>query len=58
VGLNLLASEWSSLGPSLELLLLAVLVASAIAPITTYPMQKKSHPPRDARILGQLRIQP
>ena len=37
VGLNHLATELGSLGPSLELLLVAVLVASAIAPIATYP---------------------
>jgi hypothetical protein len=57
VGLNLLATELGSLGPSLELLLLAVLVACAIAPVATCPIQKKSHPPRDVRIFQQLRIQ-
>jgi hypothetical protein len=57
VGLNLLATELGSLGPSLELLLLAVLAASAIAPIATYPIQKKAHPPRDVRVFRHLRIQ-
>jgi hypothetical protein len=57
VGLNLLATELGSLGPSLELLLLAVLAASAIAPIATDPIQKKAHPPRDVRVFRHLRIQ-
>jgi alpha-1,6-mannosyltransferase len=57
VGLNLLATEWGSLGPSLELLLLAVLLASAITPISTYPIPKKSQPPRDVRTFQQLRIE-
>jgi alpha-1,6-mannosyltransferase len=57
VGLNLLVTEIGSLGTSLELLLLAALAASAIAPIATYPMQRKSHAPWDGRIFRQLRIQ-
>ena len=44
VGLNHLAIELGSLGPSLELLLVAVLAASALAPIATYPVQTKSAP--------------
>lgn len=57
MGLNLLATELGSLGPSLEVLLLAVLVGSAIAPIATYPTQKKSPSPGEVRISRQLRIQ-
>ena len=57
VGLNLLTTELGSLGPSLEFLLLAVLAASAIAPIATYPVPKKPHPPRQVRIIQPLRIQ-
>ena len=53
VGLNLLTTELGSLGPSLEFLLLAVLVASAIAPIATYPVPKKPHPPRQVRIFSR-----
>jgi len=56
VGLNLLVTEIGSLGTALELLLLAALAASAIAPIATYPMQRKSHSPWAVRIFRQLRI--
>jgi hypothetical protein len=57
VGLNLLVTELGSLGASSELFLLAALVASAIIPVATYPIQLKSHSPLDVRLFRQLRIQ-